>query len=472
MGEFKKFAKNTGIYFMGNVLLKIVTFFMLPIYTKYINPTDYGTYDLTVVYITFLTAIIFVEIWSAIMRYMFDYKNDDEKKKPILSGIVIFCGSTVLFTIAVMICNYIFDIRYLNLIYLYGITMNLQNLFGFIARGSQKNLLYAVSGLIGSVVSILLNIVLIVFLKFDYSALYISSIVGSVLSSVIIVFGIKEIFKITNKYYDRSITISMLKFSLPLSINSVVFWFLTSYNKIVISNKLSLADNGLYAIAGKFSAALTIFTSCFQMAWQELSFSKGNDEKEEKSRFYSKAINLYIKFLGMGVIILIPLIYLIFPFVIDSSYSDAKNMVPLYMIATIASTISSFLGSVFGSLKKTKIIFTTTFFGSIVNVVTLHILINLVGIQASSVALFCGFMAICIARVVKIKKYIDIKVNKKLFIFLILGCILASCIYIYSNTIVNIVFLFISIVIFILCFKEEIKMIICKFKSKFLKGGN
>ena len=73
MKDFIKFIKSSGIYFFGNILTKLISFLLLPIYTKFINPTDYGTYDLMIAYITFFTSVLFLDIWSGIMRFMFDY---------------------------------------------------------------------------------------------------------------------------------------------------------------------------------------------------------------------------------------------------------------------------------------------------------------------------------------------------------------------------------------------------------------
>ena len=80
MKKFWHFAKTSGIYFAGTVLQKIISFFLLPIYTKYINPKDMGTYDVQLAYVTFLCSVLFLNIWSGIMRYTFEYKDEERKK--------------------------------------------------------------------------------------------------------------------------------------------------------------------------------------------------------------------------------------------------------------------------------------------------------------------------------------------------------------------------------------------------------
>lgn len=88
MKNLWKFVKTSGIYFIGTVLHKLITFFLLPIYTKYIDKADLGTYDLATAYINFLCSILFLDIWSGIMRFAFEYEGE-ERKKPITSGIAI-----------------------------------------------------------------------------------------------------------------------------------------------------------------------------------------------------------------------------------------------------------------------------------------------------------------------------------------------------------------------------------------------
>ena len=75
MKNLWKFVKTSGIYFIGTVLHKLITFFLLPIYTKYIDKADLGTYDLATAYINFLCSILFLDIWSGIMRFAFEYEG-------------------------------------------------------------------------------------------------------------------------------------------------------------------------------------------------------------------------------------------------------------------------------------------------------------------------------------------------------------------------------------------------------------
>ncbi|HOZ54117.1 MAG TPA: lipopolysaccharide biosynthesis protein [Bacilli bacterium] len=464
MKDLLKFIKSSGIYFLGNVLMKSLTFIMIPIYTRYINSSDFGTYDLNIAYITFLCSVLFLDIWSAIMRFMFDYKKDEEKYKSILSGVVVFFLSTIVYTLLIVIISNYFDVKYIFWIYMYGLLMNFQNLFGYIARGFGKNILYVVSGLVGSCVTVILCIVLLIGFKMDYKALFISSCFGFLVNILIILISLKFVKNISKQSFDKDIFRKMLIFSLPLCVNSVIFWFLTSYNKVIVVSKLGVSQNGIFAIAMKFSVIISLVTYCFQMSWQELAFSKTTRDKEVLGSFYTKAINLYLKMLFIGTLIIVPVTYIIFPIMVDKAYSTSINLIPLCIVATVASAFSAFLGSIFGSIKKTNVIFTTTVFGCILNILCINLLITQIGLQAASLAMFLGFLLNIILRIRYLKKFMPIKIDYKsiaLFVFLIIYISLSFLSHnIYLNLFNVIAFITILLIIYrvhILKFIKELR---------------
>ncbi len=463
MKDFWKFIKSSGIFFVGTVMTKLISFLLLPLYTSYISPDDYGAYDLGLTYIMFFCSVLYFDIWSGIMRFMYDYTGN-ERKKPISSGIGIFLCSTLMYTITMLVIAPHLNLQYPFLLGLYGVLMNCQTLAGYIARGYEKNVLYTAAGIVGSFVTILFNILLLVGLKMDYSALIIASCVGFLVNILIIVIGLKEPHVFSLRSFDFQIFKDMFVFSLPLCVNSVAYWFLTSYNRVVIDAELGAAVNGFYAIAGRFGSMITLFTTCFQMAWQELSFSKTarNDNLEE---FYSVAINNFIKCMGAGLAILIPVIYIIYPFMVNESYGVGKELIPLYLFGTILSTISSFLGNAFTAIKKNNLLFWTMVIGSVSNVVCIHLLIGVVGMQASNISLAVGFFMSCLARVLIFGKHVKLDLDYK-GIAILLGTIVLVSIAYHSELLwANALALCFAMLVFVFLFRDLLKQIFAGLKT-------
>lgn len=464
MKDLWKFIKSSGIYFVGTVMTKLISFLLLPLYTSYISPNDYGIYDLHNAYIMFLCSVLFLDIWAGIMRFMFDYTKD-ERKKPISSGIAIFLISCTLYTIILIIAAPALHLKYTGWLFLYGILMNTQTLVGYIARGYGKNVLYTGAGLLGSIVTILFNILLLVHFHMDYSALFIASCIGYLANIICIVAGLREPGVFSLKHFDKQVFKELLRFSLPLCLNSVAYWFLTSYNRVVVADKLGDAANGYYAIAGRFGSMITLFTTCFQMAWQELAYSKSAKEND-LDNFYTTAINSYIKTMGAGLIVLIPMIYIIYPIMINESYGIGKELVPVYLLGTILSTISSFLGNAISAIKKNNLLFWTMVSGSVLNVAMIHLLISSIGLQASNISLMLGFLIICVTRVKVFRKEVNIKIEYKSIFVLLLAFTGVTWVYLHGSTVHNIIAFLVAGLVVVYLFKDILVELFNRLKER------
>lgn len=465
MKKFWHFAKTSGIYFAGTVLQKIISFFLLPIYTKYINPKDMGTYDVQLAYVTFLCSVLFLNIWSGIMRYTFEYK-DEERKKPITTGMSIFMCSSVLYTVLFIAGAFVLKVPYLEWIYLYGILSNVQTLLGYLARCFGKNALYATAGLGTSVVTMAFNVLLIVVFRMDYSAMFISSCIGFLFNVIVLGIGIRFDKLISIKAFDFDLFKRLIIFSIPLCLNSIAFWFLTAYSRVAISNILGEEQNGMYAIAGKFSSFITLFTTCFNLAWQEITYVTEANVNDDRKGFYTQAINYYMRFLGMGVLLLIPVVYVIYPFFINESYSAAKVYVPLYLFATIASVISEFLGEIFTATKMNKYLFWTTVTSGTLNVISVHVLIPILGVQGASLSLLIGFCVNTVMRLIILRKEISISLDLKFLGFFILLAVVVSMVYIHGAIWSNIISFVIVGVICLFVFKDILLQILQSIQLK------
>lgn len=465
MKSFIKFAKTSGIYFFGTVLAKLVTMLLLRVYTEYIPAEDMGTYNVSINYVTFLCSVLYLDIWSGILRYFYDYHTPEGQKKPINCGFAIFGISTAAYTVILVVFGQFVTVRYLPLIYLYGLMMNLQNLLGYVARAYGKNVLYASAGLLNSFVTAALNVVMIVGLHMDYSALYLAGCVGYLSNILLVGAGVKIWTLIRLSAFEKPLFVRMLRFSLPLCVNSAAYWFLTSYNSVAVSRMMGMEANGLYAVAIRFGSFISLFTSCFTMAWQEVSYAKEAESKESLSQFYSSAVNAYLRFMGMGAAILLPFIWLIFPLMIADGYSEARNMVPLYILATIASSVSGFLGNIFTAMKKNGLLFYTTLAGSVVNILGVHFLIPRFGVQGASAALFLGFLTIIVFRILLLWNEVSIRIDVRFLLLLAVVLAVACGIYFYGDLKMNAVFFPTAIVLFLLSFREMIGNLLRKIRK-------
>lgn len=290
-----KFIKNVAIYFFGNILTKVISFFLIPLYTNLIEPSEYGNYDLVVSILTMIVPIAFFQIWDGIFRFVYDYKSKEDKYGVVSNGLVITLMGMILYIFVYIIFNLIYSIQHPVYAFIYGISIAIHYIYGTVARTFERNLLYMGSGVINSLINIVLNIVFIAVLEMKTEALYISASIGTLVQVMIIEIKLKTLKNIRKEKISKQLIVKMMKFSMPIAITTISYWLLSGFTKVVVTNELGSAENGRFAIASKFSSALTIVVTVFQMAWHEMSFSLADDKNRKE--YYEKGINLFSVFI-------------------------------------------------------------------------------------------------------------------------------------------------------------------------------
>lgn len=440
MDTIKKFIRNSGVFFIGNVFSKVIVIFLLPIYTKYISSAEYGYYDLSVTYSTVVTSMIFFEVWVGVMRYMYDGEDNKYKEKVIISGWAIFICSTIVYLIMGIGFNALKNVQYFWYILLYGLSISISNMYAFISRGYSKNIPFAVSGVINAFSSASINIILIVFFKFDFSALYIAAIIGNMAQIIYLEFKL-GIWKNTHiSQFDSSLTKCMLKYIMPLCVNSAAFWVLSSYNRVVINSVMTISDNGIYAVASKFSMAIAVVTTCCNYAWQDVSFSR-NIEDDKNGVFYTKASQTYMIFMTAGTVMLLAGFKIAFPILVGNSYAAAEYVIPLALISSMISAYTNFIGNIFYTFKQTKTIFISMVISCLFNLIMCKPFIIILGLNGASFSVILSFVVNLIIRFVILNKLIGLKVNFKMLFYLISYICFSMIVYCYTGVIVNMIWL-------------------------------
>lgn len=462
--------KKILIYLLGNVLSRAIIFVLLPVYSTYIVPEEYGYYDIVITYLSFITSSFCLEIWTTLLRFAIEKKDKASKYKIIQNAGFILSGSIFLILIAVLIAHLCVDIEYAGLVMAYAFVLCSQNFYTYIARALDKNTCFAVSGIVAALFNVAINIALIIGWGFDYSALYYSFIIAGIVQCLYIENQTHVLKHFKRTAFDKCLIKEMLRFSWPFSINLAFFWLLNSYSKTVIASELGMEANGYFSMAAKFGAIIQMLTGCIIMAWQENAFQKG--VSSDSGIYYTRMGDAYLKLLICGGCLFIPIIYIVYPFIINEQYAVGLSIVPPYIIATIFSVYASFLTAIFGAIKETSKIFYTTVAGALVNVITIHLLVGEIGIQAAVWSMIGGHLTCVMYRLYLLRRSIHMKLKAQTVCCVLIPSILISFWAYYSNRIFCDIFaIFLIMGIMVYACKEQLENIIGQFKALLLKSN-
>lgn len=410
---------------IASFLPTAVGFLMLPIYTRYLTPDDYGVVALVLSLQSFLPLIMTLQVHNSISRFYFDYHEDREKLRVFISTILI----VVVFLSTIVLAGLLFYIDEIlsivfsktigyNEIFALGVIASFFGVFNStfinLIRVQQKAKLFMKVSLILFVLSLGVNITEVIILERGAYGVVEASLISVVLSSIVYLYLVKEFFIVK---FDFSKIIDPLKFSIPLiphSLSGLIFMY---SDRIILEKYVTLSAIGLYMFSDKIAMIFKMIVNEFNNAFSPY-FNKIAKESKEKAIEETQRISLaFIYFTTMLLSIFslfsVELVYYLF----DSQYYEAWYIIPILSMAYVYQSHYMFIISGVFYEKKTHIVMYATIAAGVLNILLNLYYIPLYGIIAAAYTTVTSFIILSITSEVISKQiyYTDV-LKKKLLI--------------------------------------------------------
>ena len=99
----RRLASDTVVYGLGSVASQAVAFLLLPLYTRYLTPADYGTLALVGAAGNVLPLIAALGIHSGLTRVFFFYADPDDRDAVVATGLAFGIVSSILVAISLFL---------------------------------------------------------------------------------------------------------------------------------------------------------------------------------------------------------------------------------------------------------------------------------------------------------------------------------------------------------------------------------
>ena len=392
MGKYKRLVSNTAVLGVGTFASKVLVFLLMPLYTSILSASEFGVADLITQTANLLIPLASVGICDALFRFTLDAEGADRKKIFTASMLVLLLGSVGISVIcgALMLTNIEASI-YFPLIALYVVCSNFHSACAHYMRAKGKSVLFAVQGIINTVLTISLNILFLIVFDMGSLGYVLSVVVADLVLALGLFFGCRMWREISTREFDRTVLKNILKFSIPY-IPTTMLWLITSVSdRYIVTLYCGTEIQGLYAAASKIPTLVILVSGVFIEAWH---FSTVKDASlEERASFFSTVFKNYMSVMFMGASVLIACSKIFTSLLLADSYYSSWEYVPLLVVAMIFSAFSAFFGSVYFVEKKSMLSMLTALAGAVINVILNFILIPKHGAMGAAVATLISYVA-------------------------------------------------------------------------------
>lgn len=422
----RRMAGNAGIYFAGNILRQLVGFLMLPVYTRFLTPADYGVIGLIMFAITLVEPLFGARLGLAIPKYYADMVARDKKAMVVSTALLITGSVSTLSMVALILFRHsvsvgLFDTPDYSLVVgLFAVLIVTQameyNALVYI-RLQQRPWLYVSVNLAKLIAQLSLNIWLVVFKEYGVLGIAISAMSSSTIFALIL---IVYTFYHVGLGFDRKMALVMFKFCWPLWLAGLAGLYIGSSNRFYMRFFSSLDDIGLYELAVKFSTILTMLVwEPFQQYWQIERFQC---YKLDKGKLIFQNVFMVISTIllvvGLGVTIFsVPVIKIM----ASQEFHSASNAIPFLVAGAVFSSLSMYFNFSFFVTDNTMWISKINYIIAVLITLFYFIFIPLWGYVGSALAVCCAQIVQFLIMYFVSRRFYDMEIllNNFTFIFMV-----------------------------------------------------
>lgn len=453
-----KLLESTAIYMAGSMLSKLLNLVILPFISIRLTSEQYGIFDLIQTITSLVIPVFTLQVIEAAFRFV--YLANKKEKRQILSNVwaCILVGSVCFVGLLYSLNFYCLHLAYINYIIIYYIFNVLINMYQRIARCYNLNKVYALSGIIQTIVMLGFQFIFLHYFSFKEDGLVYAYAISAAVSCVYI--EIKTHSLKTVSFSDLNINTlkRIICFSAPLIPNSISWWGVSSVNRLVIVAFIGYSANGIFSMSNKFASIITMIASTFQLAWQEFGMTeKDNPDHEMQFSNVFKHFFIILAFITSAAILFQQIF---FNLLIDAKYEQSYYYIPIIMLSVAFSSINSFYGAGYFIFEKTKGAFKTTVIGALLNIVICFITVKPFGLWGIASAGVMAYFIMCIIRHFTMKKYFNIYWEIKSMIISVSLITVSIIIYYVNYNIISVVTMLILGVMFFMFYKKNLMIIV------------
>lgn len=412
MNKGKRLISNTLILGAGTFASKLIVLLMMPFYTAWLSPEQFGVADLVSQTANMIIPIACIGLSEALFRFALDC---EDKKKVFSTALTALGVGTAAMLLLLPILN-IFDAfdGYILLIGAYVAFANIHSVTAHYVRAKGKTVIFAAQGIFNTLLTVAFNILFLFVFNIGAYGYVLSVVLGDLLSTLVIIFAERLWRDFSIKSFSRKTLSELLRFSIPY-IPTTMLWLITSVSdRYIVKAFCGIDETGLYAASYKIPTLLTLVATVFIEAWQ---FSAIKDANEcEREAFFGKVFRAYMGIMFFASSVLIAGSKIFTEILLDAAYYSAWEYIPVLVGATVFSTLVSFVGSVYFVEKKSLLSMFTALTGAVINVILNFIMIPDHGAMGAAVATLISYLAVYVVRVIDTKRYIKFNTHTLLLL--------------------------------------------------------
>lgn len=379
----------------------MIGFFLIPVYTYYLTPSDYGIISVASVIASVLAIIFIFGQNGSLSRFYYGVRDSEEEFRDYLSTIIIFIFVTTLgITIFLSVFGNLFfplivkDLPFNPYILLVLWTTFFSTpllIYLTLCQVREKAFFYSIINIIQFLLTTSLIIYFVVFLREGALGNLLAQFIVAIVFLAVTLFLIRKEMKFT---FDTSSLKSSLAFGIPLIPHSLAGWLIALVDRLILNNFYGLAIVGIYSLGYQFANIVGFAASAINFAWVPFFMSAATERGEAAKKDFSIITTYFVLllfFIALGISILSKDVI---NFLTPVSYHEAVIVIPVIVAAFVFSGLYYMVANQLFFVKKTNILPFITGAAAVIIIIANFILIPPFGMIGAAFATLIAYLFI------------------------------------------------------------------------------
>ena len=397
--DLKSLGKESLIYGLSTVGARLLNFILLPFYTHYLLPADYGVVAAVFSYIAFLNIVYHYGMDQAYMRHYAD------REKAFPSAFACLGVTTLL--LSVLLCGFSgfwaaasgIGAEYSRLVW-YGAAILLLDTITIIPfadlRMRHRPLRFAGIRTASIVVNVALNVLFLKYLGLGLESVFLANLISSAAAALLLA---PELLAFAPRV-DLPVLRNLLAFALPLLPAGLGSMAVQVLDRPIMLHLADTASVGVYQANYRLGIFMMLLVSMFDQAWRPFFIERSH--RPDAPRIFARVLTYFVFgglwvwlalsfFIGDLARLRVAGVNLIHP-----DYWSGLGIVPLVLGAYLLNGVYvNFLAPVIIA-KKTGVILSVTLAGAAVSIAANFALIPPFGMFGAAWAVFISYLVMAV----------------------------------------------------------------------------
>jgi polysaccharide pyruvyl transferase CsaB len=340
--------KRSFVYLLGNVASRAVGFFMIPIYARFLRPSEYGIIELLELCTQFMAVSVGLQAaGGAMTRIYYEYKTEQERRR-VISSSLLGSGllSAVLTAMAVALSGSISrtlfgSAEYVPLVCAAFVAMSFSTVGEIVLvyqRIRDRSRFFVGYSLAQLIFTLLLNVYFIAFLKKGIWGFVISKLIAGGLGCLVLAaMAVREV----GISWRMEPVRRMVAFGSPMVLASLSFFIIHFSDRFFLGHFADLASVGIYALAYKFAFLVTYLVGePFGRVWNVSLYSYlDRDGWKDHVLRIARYLVFVLFCAGLAVSLFVDQLLAV---VASPAFASAAHLVPLLALGYVFREIGDF----------------------------------------------------------------------------------------------------------------------------------